>query len=352
MEIDIEEALKRSDLIFIDVRSPGEHEASAIPGSLNIPLFDNREYRRLGIVYHRMGEHEARRAALKIVAPKLPGLADTITEACGDKMPLLYCRRGGMRSLSLYQVLSLTGISVLRLKKGYKAYRKLVGKRLNDYNLNADLIILHGLTGVGKTAIIHELGKLGHPVLDLEGIAKHRGSVFGAIGPDTPRSQKNFDAILLEQLDRLREAPFIFVEGEGRRIGNIYLPTFLFEAMKSGVQVLLTASIETRVDRIIEAYNPDELSGQELESLKVALESLKSRLGKRKTAELQAMLDQADFRSVAQILCTDYYDHYYSDSRPESARFDYIIDAEVVSTAAAELIKLAGSLQKKLRSDY
>jgi tRNA 2-selenouridine synthase len=249
-----------------------------------------------------------------------------------------------MRSLSLYQVLSLTGISVLRLKKGYKAYRKLVGKRLADYKLNAELIVLHGLTGVGKTAVIHELSKLGHPVLDLEGIARHRGSVFGAIGPGIPRSQKNFDALLLEQLDRLQEAPVIFVEGEGRRIGNIYLPPFLFNAMKSGVQVLLTASIKTRVDRIIEAYRPDELSVQELENLKKALESLQNRLGKRKTANLQAMLEQADFRSVAEILCTDYYDHYYSDSRPESARFDYDIDAEVVSAAAAGLVQLAGSL--------
>lgn len=351
MEIDIDEALQRSDLVFIDVRSPGEYEASAIPGSLNIPLFDNREYRRLGIIYHRMGEHEARRAALKIVAPKLPGLADTITEACGDKMPLLYCRRGGMRSLSLYQVLSLTGISVLRLKKGYKAYRKLVGKRLADYKLNADLIVLHGLTGVGKTAVLHEINKLGYPALDLEGLARHRGSVFGAIGPDTPRSQKNFDALLLEQLDLVQGASFIFVEGEGRRIGNIYLPPFLFEAMKNGVQVLLTASIKTRVDRIIEAYRPDELSRQELENLKVALESLKNRLGKRKTADLLTMLDQADFKSVAEILCTDYYDHYYSDSRPESARFDYSIDAEKVSAAATELVELAGSLQKKLTKE-
>jgi tRNA 2-selenouridine synthase len=346
MEIDIEEALKRSDLVFIDVRSPGEYEASAIPGSLNIPLFDNREYRRLGIIYHRKGEHEARRAALKIVAPKLPGLADTIAETCGDKMPLLYCRRGGMRSLSLYQVLSLTGISVLRLKKGYKAYRKLVSKRLAEYNLKPGLIILHGLTGVGKTAVLHELKKLGHPILDLEGLAKHRGSVFGAIGPETPRSQKNFDALLLEQLDLLQGVSFIFVEGEGRRIGNIYLPPFLFQAMKNGVQVLLTASIKTRVKRIIEAYRPDELSQLELENLKIALESLNNRLGKRKTADLQAMLDQANFRTVAEILCTDYYDHYYSDSRPESARFDYSIDAEIISTAVAELIKLAGNLKK------
>jgi len=252
-----------------------------------------------------------------------------------------------MRSLSLYQVLSLTGISVLRLKKGYKAYRKLVGKKLADYKLSSELIVLHGLTGVGKTAVLHELQELGHPVLDLEGLAKHRGSVFGAIGPETPRSQKNFDALLLEQLDLLQEVSFLFVEGEGRRIGNIYLPTFLFEAMKNGAQVLLTASIKTRVNRIIEAYRPDELSRQELENLKIALKSLQNRLGKRKTADLLAMLDQADFRSVAEILCTDYYDHYYSDSRPESARFDYKINAEKVSAAAAELIKLAGSLQKK-----
>jgi tRNA 2-selenouridine synthase len=347
VEIEIEDALLRSDLIFIDVRSPGEFGESSIPGSVNIPLFDNREHRRLGIIYHRLGEHQARREALDIVAPKLPALVDTITSTCGDNIPLLYCRRGGMRSLSLYQVLSLTGITVLRLKQGYKAYRRYVRKTLADYDLKSTLVVLHGLTGVGKTALLKELEHNNIPVIDLEGIARHRGSVFGAIGTDSPRSQKDFDALLLHELDRLKDKPNIVVEGEGKKIGNIYLPKFLVEAMQKGHQILLTAPVSTRVDRIMEAYNPGMLSEQELAKLKDALESLRQRLGNKKIEILMGLLDQEEYREVAGILCTDYYDHYYSDSQPESADFDYRIDATDLAEAAKRVENIVSDLSNK-----
>ncbi|MDW7729181.1 MAG: tRNA 2-selenouridine(34) synthase MnmH [Bacillota bacterium] len=344
MEIEIDEALMRSDLVFIDVRSPGEFAESSIPGSVNIPLFDNREHRRLGIVYHRQGEHQARREALNIVAPRLPALVDNITDTCGDRIPLLYCRRGGMRSLSLYQVLSLTGITVLRLKQGYKAYRRYVRKRLSDYNLKSRLVVLHGLTGVGKTTLIKELEHNDIPVIDLEGIARHRGSVFGAVGPDSPRSQKDFDALLLYELDCIKDEPYIIVEGEGRKIGNVYLPKFLVEAMQEGHQLLLEAPLKTRVDRIMEAYNPDMLTGRELNELKAALESLRRRLGNKKVDILMGLLDKEDYREVARILCVEYYDHYYSDSRPESADFDYRIDATDLAEAAKSVEEIISDL--------
>lgn len=344
MEIEIEDALMRSDLLFIDIRSPGEYKESSIPGSVNIPLFNDREYRRLGILYHKQGEHDARKAALNIVAPKLPMLVDSITEVCGDKIPVLYCSRGGMRSLSLYQVLSLTGITVLRLKQGYKAYRRFVRKKLAAYELKSKLIVLYGLTGVGKTALLKMLFTSEIPVIDLEGLARHRGSVFGAVGPEAPRSQKDFDALLLQQLDILSEEPYLIIEGEGRKIGNVYLPVFLVEAMKMGYQVLLTAPLETRVERIIGDYSPELLSDRNLEELKNALGLLRRRLGHKKVDTLLKLIDEGEYRSVTEILCTDYYDHYYSDSRPESADFDKRIDATDLNKAAREIEILVSNL--------
>ena len=340
MEIDIREALKRSDLRFIDVRSPGEYAEASIPGAENIPLFDNQEHHQLGIIYHQLGESEARLAALTMVSPKLPGLVEKIKMVCGDKKPLLYCRRGGLRSLSLYQILNLAGITSLRLKRGYKAFRRYVNDRLGSYNLESDLYILHGLTGVGKTVVLKKLESQGIPIIDLEDLAGHRGSVFGGVGIDINRSQKDFDALLLQQLDRHSNAPYLVLEGEGRRIGNVYLPPFLGEAMDKGNQLLLTASIETRVERIVETYTPASMTDKEFSDLKDALSSLRRRMGNQKVDSLITLLEKGEYHTVAKRLCTDYYDLFYSDSRPECSHFDAVIDASDLESAARKIIEL------------
>jgi tRNA 2-selenouridine synthase len=344
-EIEIREALSRSDLKFIDVRSPGEHAKASIPGSVNVPLFSDREHRQLGIIYHQLGETEARRAALEMVAPKLPALVDLVVEASGGKKPVLYCRRGGLRSYSLCQILHLAGISALRLKKGYKAYRRHINELLAGYRMKSRLIVLHGLTGVGKTAILLKLNKLGIPIIDLEGLAGHKGSVFGAVGITEPRSQKDFDALLFQQLEKLCAEPYLVIEGEGQRIGNVYLPPFLAKAMGEGYQVLLKASLQTRAEHIVRTYIPALMNNKLLDELKSALSSLEKRLGRQKTAYLIEKLDQKEYYLVAETMCKDYYDLYYSDSRPECAPFDSVVDAEDLDKAALEIIAIIESLK-------
>lgn len=337
MEIEIAEALDCSDLVFIDVRSPEEYRQASIPGSINIPLFDNREHHQLGLIYYNVGEKEARLAALEMVSPKLPQLVNKIMEAAGPKTPLLYCSRGGMRSLSLYEVLRLMGINVFRLKKGYKAYRKFVNRNLADYSLYSKLYVLHGLTGVGKTAILKNLEQKGCPVIDLEELAGHRGSVFGIVGDINERSQKDFDALLLNKLETYKSEKLIFIEGEGRRIGNVYLPVFLGNAMEKGFQILLTATLEKRVERILQTYIPEPVPERLKTQLETAISSLRSRLGGKKTDLLLDSLKQEQYRAVAKMLCTDYYDLFYKDSKPESAQFDIVIDAEDLDQAARKI---------------
>lgn len=341
MEIEINDALARTDLVFVDVRSPGEYAEASIPGAVNVPLFDDREHHQLGIIYHQLGENQARRAALTMVAPKLTGLADQVDGLCaGQKKPLLYCRRGGLRSLSLYQILHLAGINAFRLKSGYKAFRQYVNGRLAAYQLQSRLVVLHSLTGVGKTTILMDLENRGIPILDLEGLAGHKGSVFGAVGLTKPRSQKDFDALLLQQLDRHTDQPYLVVEGEGRRIGNVYLPPFLGEAMDQGYSILLNASVETRVKRIVESYIPHPLPESITTQLRDAITSLGRRLGQKKVNQLLQMLQQEDYPAVAEILCLEYYDRLYSDSRPECANFDSVVDAANLDHAAGQIAKL------------
>ncbi len=337
MEIEISEALDRSDVIFIDVRSPGEYKEASIPGAVNIPLFDDQEHRSLGITFREKGEAVARRVALGIVSPKLPELVDQITAASGSNLPLLYCYRGGLRSLSLYHILKLSGIQALRLKRGYKDFRRHVNERLKNFVLEMEIHVLHGLTGVGKTAVLEELERKSLPVINLEAIAGHRGSVFGAIGMNTTRSQKDFDALLLQQLDRYKNSPYLLIEGESRRIGNIYLPAFLSEAMENGKKILLTAAIDIRARRIVEIYAPADMAGKEMEELQNSLYSLSRRMGKHKVNSLIKMLQDGHYLDVAKILCADYYDHFYSDSHLDHTNFEVIIDATDIKNAASQI---------------
>lgn len=340
MELDIREATGREDLLFVDVRSPREYARTSIPGSVNIPLFQDEEHRHLGLLYHSHGEKAARQAALELVGPRLSDLVKQITGAAGNKTPLLYCWRGGLRSNSLYQILSFAGIQSYRLKGGYKAFRRYVYSRLCSYSLKGTMLVLHGLTGVGKTAVIHKLIRHRLPALDLEGLANHRGSVFGTIGTGPPNSQKDFDALLLQRLDALQDPPCLVVEGEGRRIGDIHLPLFLSEAMVEGKHILLTAPLENRVERIVSEYLPGNPTAEDLGEISRAVVSLRRRLGETKTGTLLQQLQAGNYPSAVELLCREYYDCLYSDSKPDRCSFAAVVDATDPSAAADQIAEM------------
>ncbi|HHX77302.1 MAG TPA: tRNA 2-selenouridine(34) synthase MnmH [Firmicutes bacterium] len=334
--ISVEEALgMRKDICFVDVRSLEEYKEASIPGAVCIPLFDEKERRELGLTYKNEGIAAARLLGLEMAAPKLPRLYLQVMEAAKDKKPVLYCWRGGMRSESLMVILRLMRMPARQLAGGYKAFRRFINRSLAAYDLKPELVVLHGLTGVGKTKIINDLKNRGYPAIDLEGLACHRGSVFGGLGKKGSRSQKDFESLLWLELEEYKESPYILVEGEGKKIGPVYLPPFFAAAMEKGHHILLKASFETRVDRICEEYIKD--CPLIREEGRAALDYLGSRMGAKKVGELQALLQGNRVREVVRILCRDYYDFLYGDSRLEKNLYEAVIDVEELARGTDEL---------------
>lgn len=254
---------------------------------------------------------------------------DSISGISQSKVPVLYCWRGGLRSLSLSQILYFSGIPSLRLKGGYKAYRRFIYNSLNNYHLDSRPVVLHGLTGTGKTLIIKRLLAAGCPAIDLEGLALHRGSVFGKIGFDEIRTQKDFEAMLWSHLDKLNNSPFIVFEKEGRKIGPIFLPSFLNQSMEEGLHILLEAPPEIRAERIVAEYVKKEMTEAQKKQFITGINSLTHRLGKERTKQLIKFIETEDYYEAALILCRDYYDKFYFDARPE--RYDYAVRFDATS---------------------
>ena len=200
--IKIEKALKLDKVIFVDVRTEGEYEEDHILNAINMPLFKNNEHNDVGTIYKMQGKHEAIQKGFDYVSYKLKDIYLQAAElALNYDNIVIYCARGGMRSGSIVNLLSSLGVNVYQLEGGYKAYRNFVLEYLRHVMDTKNFVSVHGLTGTGKTDLLHLLDEKGIDVLDLEGIAKNSGSTFGFITFDKkPPSQKNFETKLFESI--------------------------------------------------------------------------------------------------------------------------------------------------------
>ncbi|PTX58262.1 tRNA 2-selenouridine synthase [Melghirimyces profundicolus] len=338
-DIHIRQAIKEKNVRWIDVRSPGEYETATVPGAVNIPLFDNEERAQIGTVYKKEGRETAVRLGMEIVSPKIPRLVDTVLSHSMGRTPLLFCWRGGMRSRALATFLDLAQHPVLRLEGGYRSYREYVVERLSDEPLTSRMIVLHGLTGVGKTALLHRLKALGAPVLDLESLAGHRGSAFGSLGELRPRNQRMFDSYLLEQLERYKDEPYLFMEAESKRIGRVHLPDFLERAKKEGIPVLVEASATVRVNHILDTYlgesgNPERFRQQ----LAGSIRRIERRLSPDTRKNLWQWIAKEEYRPLVQALLREYYDPRYRHSLEQyEGRFALRIRSDDPDSAARKL---------------
>lgn len=238
---------------IIDVRAPAEYAEDHLPGAISLPVLDDEERARVGTIYKQVSPFSARKIGAALVAKNASlHLQGALAEKPGGWKPLVYCWRGGQRSGSFATILSQIGWRVETLAGGYKAWRGLVVREVYDTPVRAPVVVLDGNTGSAKTEVLNLLPGFGVQVIDLEGLARHRGSLFGAVGPQP--SQKAFEGALAFALAGLDPSRPVVVEAESSKIGNCRLPPEIWKAMVVAPRVAIAAPRSVRAEYLARAY--------------------------------------------------------------------------------------------------
>ncbi|MFY4777044.1 tRNA 2-selenouridine(34) synthase MnmH [Metabacillus sp. RGM 3146] len=306
-DIMVDEMVKireKRKLVLIDVRSPSEYRAATIPGSCNIPLFTDEERAEIGTLYKQTGVQAAKDKGLEVVSRKLPAFIKEFAAIEGEKA--VFCWRGGMRSRTSATVLDLMGIKAYRLHGGVRAYRKWIVDTIEHMKISPKAYVLNGYTGSGKTKILNKLQDEDYPVIDLEGMANHRGSIFGQIGLD-PHNQKMFDALFAEKVLTLNQSPYVLFEAESKRVGKVILPESIMEKKEEAVQIFVSIPLEERVRHILEDYQPEDHQEECLQAFRM----IKNRIHTPVAAKIEEDLLSGAFSSAIKLLLEFYYDPRY-----------------------------------------
>ncbi len=341
-EIAFRETFKLLSPVYIDLRTRSEYESGTIPGAVNLPLFDEEERQEIGRIYTEESRERALMYGFELVSERLPALLKFIRKLTGNGQVVLFCWRGGLRSRSVQKVAVLLEIPVYLLKGGYRAFRKYVLDFLEAYELPGPLVTIHGKTGAGKSNIVKELEKKGLPVVDLEALAGHRGSVFGEIGFSRSHGQKHFDAWLWKRLQELYKAPYIIIEGESKRLGNIYLPSFFWDDVrKQGINILIETSLEKRVKNILLEYggqlkNPN-IADDASQALAKIAKRIVGRIGNHGYRSLEEVLKKGQYSKFVEMMLRYYYDPLYEVSIKKFAAFHLEVQGINVEKAAREI---------------
>lgn len=309
---------------IIDVRSPAEFAEDHVPGAVNMPVLSNEERATVGTIYTQDSPFKARKIGAALVARNAATAVETHMMAHdGGWRPLVYCWRGGQRSGSFASILDQIGWRVGVLEGGYQSWRRHVVAMLYEGTFAFRIVRLDGLTGTAKTDTLKAVAALGAQVLDLEGLANHRGSILGDIDGPQP-AQKMFETRLVAALAELDPAKPVLVEAESARIGDIRLPPALWAAMKGSPRIVLNAAPEARARYLAGQYA--DLVAQP-EALAHRLNGLRAVAGQAKVSAWLALLTAQDTETLAQALIADHYDPAYrrarrSDGSPECASLD------------------------------
>ena len=322
---------KQFDAI-IDVRSPAEYAEDHIPGAISAPVLDDAERAEVGTLYKQVSAFDAKKIGAALVAKNVSRHIDQLFKG-KDKSwrPLVYCWRGGKRSGAMAHILREIGWNADTLEGGYKAYRRWVLQQLEEIPARFDWRVIHGPTGSGKSRLLGALRHAGAQALDLEDLAAHRGSVLGNL-PDRPQpSQKMFESRLLQQVSSLQAEKLVYVEGESKKIGELQVPEALMSRMRASPCILLEATLDTRVDLLLDEYR--HFLGDR-KTLEAQLDCLVALHGREKIAGWKSLAERGEWREFVSRLLIEHYDPAYH--RSSQRNFAQLADAAAVRIASAD----------------
>jgi tRNA 2-selenouridine synthase len=326
---------------ILDVRSPGEFVHAHIPGAYSLPLFTDEERKIVGTTYKQQSREQAIKIGLDFFGPKMKKLVEEVESLVDShksgvdsklknselptkdsRLVLVHCWRGGMRSGAVSWLLDLYGFKVYTLIGGYKKFRNYV---LDTFKAPFQFNILGGYTGSGKTELLKTLKEKGEAVIDLENIAKHKGSAFGSIGmPDQP-GQEMFENLLATELRKSMvkselsikdnpHSPFathhspLWLEDESQRIGRVNIPNDLWNTMRQSPVYFLDIPFKERLRHIVQEYG--QLDPEKVED---AIGRISQKLGNLNAKTAILLLKEGKIAESFDILLK-YYDKYYFKS--------------------------------------
>ncbi len=325
---------------FIDVRSPSEFAQDHLPGAINLPVLSDEERARVGTIYVRECRFKARKLGAALIAHNASHhLQQTLADKPGSYWPLLYCARGQLRSESFATILSQIGWRVATLDGGYSAYRSAVKSMLYDQPLAPPLVLLDGNTGTAKTELLMLLKNRGLQVVDLEALANHRGSLFGARRDRQP-TQKMFESGLAHQLAQLDPDHPLVVEAESSKIGERIVPPSLWEAMERAPRISMQAPLAARANYQATAYAD---IAEDLGRLDGLLDQLRPFHARELISQWRELAHRGDKEALAAQLMTHHYDPRYTKQRARQhprKRYDVELDDLTPETLIATADRL------------
>jgi tRNA 2-selenouridine synthase len=320
-----------------DVRSPGEYHHAHIPGAYSLPLFTDEERALVGTAYKQKGKQPAIKIGLDYFGPKMKSIIEEVERILGAVTPqqnkiVVHCWRGGMRSAGVAWLLDLYGYEVQTIVGGYKAYRTWA---LQNFQQELRFRVLGGYTGSGKTYVIQSLINKQHPAIDLEGIAQHKGSAFGAIGMPPQPSQEMFENKLAlaihHQTIKYPNQP-IWIEDESQRIGSVNIPHLLWATIRKQPVFFIDIPFAERVKHIVSEYG-----SLEKEKLIVAVSRIEKRLGPNETKmTIQDLNEDRAESAFSQLL--KYYDKAYEKSLFNRENIALLLNKKTFDNVNADFI--------------